>query len=221
MKDLKAYLEWAAVDDGFDPAIKANILWQGQYNTRRLKLGDLYRYINLEWAYLFRSKEMEQLFSKIARIRPHILVINSASNDLCELTKRGWSLEKMKREAETLAYEMRDRARELRDYDGIGNITFITAIKRGKGFGGSKAHFEEVMKAFNYKLIELICQEPRMRVHKVCGFTAEEPEVWAKDKLHPTREWDSPVFNRYLREVRAALSHAVAAVKDDDRYYGE
>ena len=120
-----------------------------------------------------------------------------------------------------LVWDMRATARKLRDRVGIGHITFLTVIRRGKGFKGSQSHFEVLMDAFNSKLVQLICNEPRMRVHKVVGFTAQDPSVWASDKLHPTREWDTPVFKRYWRELRASLYNAVGALEDDDLHYGE
>ena len=66
-----------------------------------------------------------------------------------------------------------------------------------------------------------------MRMHKVCGSTSHtdgtpmDPTEWAPDKLHPTREWDSEIFDKYLREVRAALYNAVGAFEDDNLNYGE
>ena len=121
VRDLKTYTESKAADDGFKPAIDRHMLWQGQYNVNRLRLNKLYSYVNMEWAYLFRSKEMDEVFRKVQRIRPQVLLVISASNDICEITKKGGSVKQ-------LAREMRDRARELRDRHGIGNITFMSVI---------------------------------------------------------------------------------------------
>ena len=119
------------------------------------------------------------------------------------------------------------RARRLRDECGIGNITFLTVIKRGKGFGGTQQEFATLMRRFNRILTDKVCREPKMRVHKVMGFSAHadgtemDPSEWAQDTLHPTRDWDSEVFDRYMRELRAALYHAVGAYEDDRIIYGE
>ena len=152
IKDVRAYTDWSVRDDGFGPAIACNLLWQGSYNANKLRVQDHYKYIHFEWAYLFRSKEMDDIFVKVVKVKPQVLIINSASNDICEITKQGGGVP----EAERLAYDMRNTARKLRDQVGIGHITFLTVIHRGKGFQGSQSNFERLMDAYNSKLIQVV-----------------------------------------------------------------
>ena len=216
IKDIRDYMSWSARQDGFRPAIEHNMLWQGTYNANKMRLNDLYKYITFDWAYVFQSREMEDVFTRVANVKPQALVINTASNDICNIIKFG----DFGGDVDNLARAMRSRARRLRDELFIENIPFMSVIRRGKGFGDSQAVFEEEMEQFNETLTRLISHEPRMRVHKVCGFTEKDPSEWAPDKLHPTREWDTEVFDKYMQEIRATLYHAVGAMEDDNVNYG-
>ena len=217
IKDLQAYLEWSAKEDGFKPAIDAGYLWQGSYNANKLRLNRRYHYIGTLWAYLWESPEMEYVLWKVKQIGPDTLLINIGSNEICEVLRNYAYYGDIGRFVDILVA----RARRLRDEGGVSNITFLTAIKRGASYPGTKVDFERHMTAFNSALCDKVSMERRMRIHKVIGFTAPEPHHWSKDKMHPMRDWESPACERYIREIRAGLYHAVAAIQDDDLHYGE
>ena len=217
IKDLQAYLQWAAGVDGFQPAIEANYLWQGTFNANKLRLNIRYSYVGTLWAYLWESPQMEYVLWKVKKIAPDTVLINIGSNEICEVM-RNYAYQG---DIVKFVYILVARARRLIHEGQVSNITFMTFIKRGAGYPGRLSDFEWYMNAFNSALTDRVSYERRMRVHKVIGFTELDPWQWAEDKMHPLRDWESPAFDRYIREIRAALYHAVAAIQDDDLHYGE
>ena len=112
------------------------------------------------------------------------------------------------------------KGRHLRDDCDVGCVTYMTCLRRAKGFLGTQEQFEDLMKKFNDRLVEIVTPEKCMRVHRVKGFSCRpdgsqsEIAEWAADLLHPGPQTDSPAFQKYLRELRAALYHAVPVYEE-------
>ncbi len=160
VKRVKCYTKRCAEEVGVQEAIQASYTWQEKYNVNHSKLGDLFHYIGFMWAYVLSSVQMARVMQCLEVCKPNILILNIGSNDICDIMAFGGDVEE-------LVENMVQKGRHLRDNCNVGCITYMTCLRRVKGFLGSQDQFEDLMKTFNEKLVEKVSPERCMRVHRV------------------------------------------------------
>ena len=216
VKNILRYVDSEFAKEGILEAIDSGEKSRGRNTARVMSLNELFYTVTIDWAYLFESPEWIDAIDMALSGQPEILVVNMASNDLCEILRKfPQTNEHDKPEATALANRMMTAAIDWRDNHGVQCTVFLSVLKRVAGTCRKAERFTKLMDTFNDTLRRRCDFAPGISFKPVEGFDCFPDgapmavEDWSNDGAHPGRDFSHPSFVKYYQEVRAAFFGAI------------